>query len=197
MLTETTLEHYRRKPAAFIEDALIDPISGKPFRLLPAERQFLVHAFKLNETGRLRYPELVYAAPKKSGKSTFAALFVIVCIVLFGGRHAEGYVIANDYEQASSRVFEMTRRIIEASPSLRRECKITGSQIIFEPTKSTIIPLAADYAGAAGGAPTISSFDEGWGYLSERSRRLFDEMIPIPTRKNLGSFDDDLRGLRG
>jgi hypothetical protein len=28
----------------------------------------------------------------------------------------------------------------------------------------------------------ISGFDEVWGYTSERSRRLFDELVPVPTQ---------------
>ena len=31
--------------------------------------------------------------------------------------------------------------------------------------------------------PRSSVFDELWGYTSERSRRLWDEMVPPPTRK--------------
>jgi phage terminase large subunit-like protein len=42
---------------------------------------------------------------------------------------------------------------------------------------------ASDYAGAAGANPTISVFDELWAYTSERSRRLWDEMVPVPTRR--------------
>jgi hypothetical protein len=26
-------------------------------------------------------------------------------------------------------------------------------------------------------------FDELWGYISERAQRLWDEMVPVPTRK--------------
>jgi len=43
--------------------------------------------------------------------------------------------------------------------------------------------LASDAASAAGGNPTISCFDELWGYTSERARRLWDEMITSPARK--------------
>jgi hypothetical protein len=43
--------------------------------------------------------------------------------------------------------------------------------------------VASDYARAAGADPCISVFDELWGYTSERSRRLWDEMVPPPTRK--------------
>ena len=33
---------------------------------------------------------------------------------LEGGRYAEGYVLANDFDQAKSRVFEMCCRIVKA-----------------------------------------------------------------------------------
>ena len=48
---------------------------------------------------------------------------------------------------------------------------------------ATIVALASDYTGAAGANPVKSSFDELWGYTSERAFRLWDEMIPPPTRK--------------
>ena len=41
--------------------------------LLDAEREFLKHAFATGADGRLLNPEQVYACPKKSGKTTFAA----------------------------------------------------------------------------------------------------------------------------
>jgi hypothetical protein len=47
---------------------------------------------------------------------------------------------------------------------------------------STIQALASDYAGAAGANPTFVVFDELWGYASERAHRLWDEMVPVPTR---------------
>ena len=37
------------------------------------------------------------------------------------------------------------------------------------------LSIASDAASAAGGNPTISCFDELWGYTSERSRRLWDK----------------------
>jgi hypothetical protein len=46
----------------------------------------------------------------------FGAIVIIVMILLFAGRHAEAYCVANDLEQAQSKVFEMCRRIVEAEP---------------------------------------------------------------------------------
>lgn len=183
MSAMTSLERFRGDPASFIERYLYDPETKKPFKLLDAERAFLEHAFKLGTGGRLLFPEQVYSAPKKSGKTAFAAMHMLVTTLLFGGRYSEAYSVANDLEQAQSRVFEMVRRIVEASPLLKSECKVVASSITFRDSKSVITAIASDYAGAAGGHPTISSFDELWGSVSERSRRLWDELVPVPTRK--------------
>jgi len=155
-LDRKTLKRYRADPAAFIEECLINPESNKPFVLLDAERAFLKHAFRLRANGRLLYDTLIYACPKKSGKTTFAALFKITIIVLYADRYGEAYACANDQEQAVSRVFEMCRRIIEASPLLKREAKINADRIVFPATGATIVALASDYASAAGSRPTCS-----------------------------------------
>ncbi len=178
------MARWRRNPCTFIEEVLHDPETGKPFKLLAAEREFLEHAFVIGDDGRLLYPELVYAAPKKSGKTGFAALFMLTMVLLFGGRFAEGYALANDLEQATSRVFQAVKRIVEASPLLASNAEIMRDRIAFPAfSDATIAAIASDYAGAAGSNPTISVFDELWGYTSERSRRLWDEMVPPPTRQ--------------
>ena len=177
------MEAWRRDPAAFIEEALSDPETGMPFRLTRAERRFVRLAFQLTPDGRLKYPELLFAGPKKSGKTALAAMLALYVIVALGGRFAEGYCIANDLEQAQGRVFQAIVRIIEVSPLLRGAAEITASKIEFPSSGSTITALASDYAGAAGANPTITVFDELWGYTSERSHRLWDEMVPPPTRR--------------
>src|SRR5262249_25190045 len=156
--------------------------TAAPFKLLPAERAFLKHALATDPDGRLRYPELIYGAPKKSGKTGFAAIFTLTLLLLYGGRFAEGYVAANDLEQAQGRVFEMVPRIVHASPLLRGEAKLGADRIVFPAIGTTITALASDYASAAGGHPCVSTFDELWGYTSERARRLYDELVPVPTR---------------
>jgi hypothetical protein len=87
-MDHNTLTRWRADPISFIEQVLIDPETGEPFVLLDAERWFLKFAFTLDENGRLKYPELIYGAIKKSGKTTFAAVFVITILLLFGGRYA-------------------------------------------------------------------------------------------------------------
>ena len=184
MVTAKQLSRWCRDPCTFIEEALHDPETGKAFKLLPAERDFLGHAFKVDGTGRLLYPEQVFAAPKKSGKTGFAALHTLTTVLLFGGKYAEGYCLANDLEQATSRVFQAIRRIVESSPLLADGAEIMRDRINFPAfANASISAIASDYTGAAGANPTTSVFDELWGYTSEKSRRLWDEMVPPPTRK--------------
>jgi phage terminase large subunit-like protein len=182
-LTSSVISRWRADPIAFVETVLHDPGTGRPFELLPAERAFLAHAFRTGDGGRLLYPEQVYSCPKKSGKTTFAAIHVLTLTLLFGAPFPEAVLAANDQEQAKGRVYEMVRRIIEASPLLKREAKITESKITFPALSATITAIASDAGGAASGNQSISCFDELWAYTSERSRRLWDEMCVPPTRK--------------
>jgi phage terminase large subunit-like protein len=170
-------------PVAFIEEVLHDPETGEPFRLYEQQRMFLRRAFELAPDGRLLYPELLFSAIKKSGKTGLAACILIYVVRVLGGRFAEGYCCANDLEQSQGRVFRAAARIIEASPLLAPDAKITASRIEFLSTCATIDALASDYAGAAGANPSIVVFDELWGYTSESAHRLWDEMVPPPTRK--------------
>jgi phage terminase large subunit-like protein len=164
---------------------------------VPAERAFLDRAFLTDAGGRLIYPEQVFSAPKKSGKTGFAALHTLTMCLIFGGQYAEGYCVANDLEQAQGRVFQAIKRIVESSPELRAIARIFSDKIEFPVTGATITALASDYAGAAGANPTISTFDELWGYTSERSRRLWDEMVPPPTRKIACRLTTTYAGFEG
>jgi phage terminase large subunit-like protein len=182
-LTPSSLARWRNDACGFIETVLYDPGEGVPFKLLPAERVFLEHALKRGDNGKLLYPELLYSCPKKSGKTTFAALVCLTIILLSSEAFPEATLAANDQEQAMGRVFEMCRRIVAASPLLKREAKITQDKITFPAFNAIISAIPASFAGAAGGNQNISIFDEAWAYTSERSRRLWDELVPPPTRK--------------
>ena len=160
VLESSALDQWQREPIRFIEQILRNPETGKPFELLDAERAFLTHAYQTDESGRLVYPEQLYACPKKSGKTGFAAMHLLTTTLVFGGRFAEAYAVANDLEQAQGRVFLAARRICEASPYLRREATITQSRIDFPEIGATITAIGSDYAGAAGTNPVISSFDD-------------------------------------
>ena len=119
----------RQHPIDFIEQVLIDPETGRPFVLLPAERAFLEHAFKTGPNGKLLYSEWVYSCPKKSGKTTFEAIIELTMVLLYGGAFPEAYILANSLEQGKGRVFEICCRIVTASPLLANEAVITADKI--------------------------------------------------------------------
>jgi phage terminase large subunit-like protein len=196
-LEATAIDLWRRDPVRFIDEVLRDPETLAPFDLLEAERRFISHAFQTDDDGRLIYPEQMYAAPKKSGKTGFGAIQTLTTTLVFGGAFAEAYCVANDLEQAQGRVFQAIRRIVEASPHLKRAARVTQSRIDFPETGASITAIASDYAGAAGGNPTISCFDELWGYTSERSHRLWDEMVPPPTRRIACRLTTTYAGFEG
>src|SRR5271156_618620 len=130
-IAQQRIDSWRRNPCEFVEQTLHDPETGKPFRLLDVERRFMERAFETDADGRMLYPELLYGAPKKSGKTAFGALFMLTMVLLYGGRFAEGYAAANDLEQAQGRVFQAVRRICECSPLLAERAEITKDKITF------------------------------------------------------------------
>jgi terminase large subunit-like protein len=167
---------YRGTPIAFIE-RLIDPETGQVFALYPAQRQFLEAAF----CGSAIPPELLFGAIKKSGKTTFAGAVVLYVVLVLAEAFGEAYTVANDYDQAQGRVFRAIARIVRANKWLGT-AKVMKDVIEFPSRGATITAIAADYASAAGTNAHIVAFDELWGYVSERSRRLWDELVPVPTR---------------
>jgi phage terminase large subunit-like protein len=81
-------------------------------------------------------------------------------------------------------VFQQVARMLDPRRTKQSKlAKITNNVITFPSTGATITALASDYASAAGANPTITVFDELWAYTSERAQRLWDEMVPVPTRE--------------
>jgi phage terminase large subunit-like protein len=196
-MTARSLAYWRKHPIVFIETCLINPETGAPFELLPAERQFLEHAFQIGPNGKLLYNEWLYSCPKKSGKTTFEALIVLTMTLLYGGAFPESYILANSLEQGRGRVFEICTRIVQASPLLRDEAQVTAETIKFPSFNAVINVVPSDAGTAAGTNAVIAAFDELWAYVSERSRRLWDEMTPPPTRKIAARLTVTYAGFEG
>src|SRR5262249_6825256 len=89
---------WRRDPIAFFADVVRNPETGKPFDLYRAQVAFLGEALTLRADGTLPFPELIFSAPKKSGKTMTGALAMVYVVFVLGGRHAEGYAVANDFD---------------------------------------------------------------------------------------------------
>jgi phage terminase large subunit-like protein len=183
---------------AWIAANCIYPGTGRPFVLYAEEKAFITRALTLTDDGRLPYPEQVYSAPKKSGKTALGAMMMLTVIVHLAGRGAEGYCLANDFDQAQGRVFDAVVRIVRASPKLADIAVITANKITFPTLGGSFIQaIASDYAGAAGSNPSFVVFDELWAFTTERANRLWDEMPTSPARKVSGRLTVSYAGFSG
>jgi len=183
MLTLERVERYRNDIVAFAEECYCLPSTKKPIVLEDHQKRISRHVFRRDEEGRFPYDTVIYSCPKKSGKTEIAAL-VGVWLALTEEPYNEVYALANDFEQARGRVFKAMARACLASPLLRSAAQVGHREITFPSTGTSITALASEYAGAAGANPGLTLWDELWGYVSEASHRLWEEMTPVPTRRN-------------
>ncbi len=176
------LKRYPRDPLAFLDDLVKRNELGQTFRLLDHQREILRLAFDFSNQAYLLYDTLLYSCPKKSGKTTINAALTLWWAFTQEAPN-EILIIANDLEQAQGRVFKALAGLIHHNRDLARSAEIQSRQILLS-NGTTIIALASEYAGAAGSNHGLTSWDELWGYTSESSRRLWEELTPVPTRRN-------------
>jgi len=179
------LARYRKNVVAFAEHVFYVPgPDGRPrlIRLEPHQKAILRHTLTPGRGGRFPYTTILNAEPKKSGKSTISG--VVGLWMALRERNAEVYALANDLDQSLGRVFKAILYAVRHNPMLKRAATILRRTVTFKATGSVIEALPSEYAGAAGSNPSCTLWDELWGYTSERSQRLWDEMTPVPTRLN-------------
>ena len=134
-------------------------------------------AFDFDQDGRLPYNTILYSCIKKSGKTTLNGAVTLAWGFTQQAPN-EILILANDLEQTLARVFRTMERIIQHNPELQREAEVQ-SRTIYLANGTTVTAISGDYAGAAGSNHGFSSWDELWGYTSESSRRLWEELIII------------------
>ncbi len=138
----------------------------------------LARAFRRSPDGRLLFRQVLWAEPKKSGKTFLAA-----CLLLWWGitnPATEIIVVANDLEQSIGRVFRTAVALIRANPALDTFVTVRAASLEF--TNGTIVTaIASDYRGAAGSRHSLVIVDEPWGIQLENAQRLFEELTPPPT----------------
>jgi phage terminase large subunit-like protein len=164
-------------PITFIDKLVKKNELGQPFRLSDHQREVLRLAFAFDQDGRLPWDTILYSCIKKSGKTTLNG-----ALTLAWGFTQEApneiLILANDLEQTLARVFKTMEGIIQHNPELQREAEVQ-SKTIYLANGTTVTAISGDYAGAAGSNHGFSSWDELWGYTSESSRRLWEELIII------------------
>jgi phage terminase large subunit-like protein len=168
---------------------------GQPFTLQPHQRIVLAEAFRFDAEGRLPYDTILYSCVKKSGKTTINA-GVTLWWAFTQEAPNEILIIANDLEQAQARVFKTMRGLLRYNPALTHSAD-PQNRVITLTNDTTLAAIASEYAGAAGSNHGFTSWDELWGYTSESSHRLYEELTPVPTRHNSIRFITTYAGFEG
>ena len=182
-------------PITFIDKLIRRNELGQSFALTDEQREVLRLAFAFDEDGRLPWDTIIYSTVKKSGKTTLNG-----ALTLAWGFTQEApneiLILANDLEQSLARVYRTMEGIIEHNPELKLEAEVLQKQIFLD-NGTTITAISGDYQGAAGSNHGWISYDELWAYTSESSRRLFEELTSVPTRKNSIRFITTYAGFEG
>jgi phage terminase large subunit-like protein len=171
-----------RDPTVWIEQHIHRNELNQPFALYPHQREVLRLAFDFDTEGRLPRDTILYSAVKKSGKTSMLALLALYWAMTQEAPN-EIILLANDLEQTQARAYATIQKLLRYNPELDPGANIRGKEILLS-NDSVIKPIASEYAGAAGSNHGLCGMDELWAYTSERSRRLYEELTPVPTRMN-------------
>ncbi len=172
-------------------------VGAGTLNLMPHQKMILDYALQMNpETGAFDFETVMYSCIKKSGKTALAAAVGAWYAEEVGGPGTEIYCVANDLDSAEGRVmrdikYHFEKRTENKDPFLNnktgREMRYTAGNTkitlynITLPNDTFIQALSSSYRAAAGSRHALTLWDELWGFMSELSHRLWDEMTPIPT----------------
>lgn len=179
-----------------------DPNFNPYLELFDFQRDILDFMFTPNERGDLPFRTYIYSCPKKGGKT---ALNSLVC-AWFGfallpalGMPDEIIMAANSKEHSAGRVFQGVRYAILHEPLLRGECneRDIGQWKIKTKAGIEFKAIASDAGTAAGANFSLVSFDELWAMTTEGDRMLYEELTPVPTKRNSCRFISTYAGIPG
>lgn len=130
-------------------------------------------------THRVEIRTLAISNIKKTGKTLLNAVFLAWRWLALPGQH---FTVGNDMDQSTARQFSMILEMVQRSPHLSQDVKITQKELTFLPTGSRLTALAADAAGNAGANHLTASHTEAWGVIYENGIRAWEELTPPPGR---------------
>jgi len=186
---------YARDPVAFIDRYVTRNELGQSFSLLPHQREVLRAAFAFDSDGKLPWDTIIYSAIKKSGKTTINGALTLWWAFTQEAPN-ELKLVANDQEQSVARTFTTVKELLRHNPELGHSADIKARSITLS-NGTTIQAIANDYAGEAGSNHGWTSWTELWAFVSETARRLWEELTPVPTRRNSLRVIDSYAGFEG
>ena len=135
-------------------------LAGQYIRLEPWQIFIAANIFgwKYKATKRRRYTYADVFVPRKNGKTTFASVIALYCMILDGEAGAEVYAAAVDREQAKI-CFEASKELIRGS-IFERVVKIYTNSLVYGMAASSYKPLSKDSKNKDGLNPSCAICDE-------------------------------------
>lgn len=168
-----------------------------PARLQPHQKRIILDITARDDRGRFPFTTIIYSCPKKSGKTATGGLYTL-WFAWNEGAPTEIYVLANDEEQAQGRIFSAVWKSMYYTPAMKAliPSPIPGKthDRILLPNGTFIQTLPNDAATAAGSNHSLTIYSELWAFTSDRAQKLWDELTPVPTRKNSVRFVETYAG---
>jgi len=118
--------------------------AGKPFTLLPWQRDFLATLFGwVDADGRRRYRRTWLEIPRKNGKSTLSSGLGLYLLFGDGEQSAEVVSAAGDRDQAAI-VFDVAKGMIQADGMLSKLAQVYRREIKYPRTNSVFKVISSD-----------------------------------------------------
>jgi phage terminase large subunit-like protein len=122
--------------------------------------------------GTRLYRTVWLEVPRKNAKTTLAAGLALYGLVADGEPGAQVYMGARDRHQARI-CFELARKMVQASPSLRKRCRAVRSYIEVPDTGSVLRTISGEALGQHGFNAHIAVLDE---VHAHKNRDIWDVM---------------------
>lgn len=170
--------------------------------LFPLHRRIFGKLLTPDDVGKFPYETVLFSAIKKSAKTAIAAS-VAAWFLEESPAGTEIFVIANSKEHAEGLVmrdvqYHFQQRIEDGTYSDKRKEHnfINISQFRIELANGSFIQvLANSFKSSAGSRHSLTLWDELWGSTTELDRRMWDELMPIPTVNNSLRFVSTYAGF--
>lgn len=166
-------------PVDWIQKYFYVPELKGPMKLWPYQQAVLREATRKDESGNYLYSTIVWSDIKKSIKSCIAA--GVGLWRAFSLEWGQVIMVANDLEQANSRVGYYMRRAIELNPVMKQLSNVIKHKIEL-PNHTFLQSVPIDPSGEAGSNADMIIFSELWGAHQEAQQRMWTEMTLPPAK---------------
>lgn len=166
-------------PVRWITQNFYIPETNGPMPLFDFHRAALAEALRRDGRGDFVYSTIVWAAIKKSTKSTVAAAMALW--FAWQKPWSSVKVIANDLKQANSRVFFYIKRCLAINRAMGELVRDRNYRLEL-PNRSTIEAVPIDPKGEAGGNDDLVVYSEIWGWNSDKAKQMWTETTLSPLK---------------